>query len=120
MRFFSDGLRHRRFCFALIALPCFAAPTARASDAYEWAQFTPEGMELRAIAQEHACPKATLDGHSAEMAVRAAPDAPATKVERSAKSKECSKEADAKGLHGKARKKFRDACKSGKTEADPQ
>jgi hypothetical protein len=26
---------------------------------------------------------------------------------------ECSKEADAKGLHGKARKKFREECKKG-------
>ena len=29
---------------------------------------------------------------------------------RSAASMECSKEADAKGLHGKARKTFRSAC----------
>jgi hypothetical protein len=29
---------------------------------------------------------------------------------RSAASIECSKQADAKGLHGKARKKFRSAC----------
>jgi hypothetical protein len=34
----------------------------------------------------------------------------------SAKSIECSKEADAKGLHGKARKKFRSACKHGKSD----
>lgn len=33
---------------------------------------------------------------------------------RSAKSIECSKRADAKGLHGKARHKFRSACKHGK------
>jgi psiF repeat len=33
----------------------------------------------------------------------------------SAKSIECSKEADAKGLHGKARKKFRSKCKRDKT-----
>jgi hypothetical protein len=32
---------------------------------------------------------------------------------KSAKSAECSKEADAKGLHGAARKKFRAACKKG-------
>jgi len=32
----------------------------------------------------------------------------------SAKSVECSKEADAKGLHGKERKKFREECKKGK------
>ena len=32
-------------------------------------------------------------------------------VEHSAASIECSKEADAKGLHGKERKKFRSDCK---------
>ncbi len=31
--------------------------------------------------------------------------------QRSAVSMECSKEADAKGLHGKARKEFRSECK---------
>ena len=37
---------------------------------------------------------------------------PAKKAEkpRSAESLECSKQADAKGLHGKERKKFRSAC----------
>ena len=34
-----------------------------------------------------------------------------TKAPRTAKSLECSKEADAKGLHGKERKKFRSECK---------
>jgi hypothetical protein len=33
---------------------------------------------------------------------------------RSAKSIECSKRADEKGLHGKARHKFRSECKHGK------
>ena len=40
--------------------------------------------------------------------------APAEKKEakpRTAESLECSKEADAKGLHGKERKKFRSECK---------
>jgi hypothetical protein len=37
------------------------------------------------------------------------------KPAHSAKSIECSKEADAKGLHGKARKHFRSACKHDKT-----
>jgi len=50
----------------------------------------------------------------------AAPTAALSKAERAQKSKECSKAADAKGLHGKARKRFRDDCKHGKTEADPQ
>jgi hypothetical protein len=39
----------------------------------------------------------------------------ASPVERSAKSKECSTQADAKGLHGKARKTFRSKCKAGKS-----
>ncbi len=43
--------------------------------------------------------------------------APKPAVMHSAKSIECSKEADAKGLHGKARKQFRSACKHGKTGA---
>ncbi|HVV40052.1 MAG TPA: PsiF family protein [Nitrobacter sp.] len=40
--------------------------------------------------------------------------APAKKMEKphTAASLECSKEADAKGLHGKARKKFRSECKA--------
>jgi len=46
----------------------------------------------------------------------AASPAPAAKAEkaqkpRTAASLECSKEADAKGLHGKERKKFRSECK---------
>ena len=43
----------------------------------------------------------------------AAPAATEKKAEkpRSAASLECSKEADAKGLHGKERKKFRSDCK---------
>jgi hypothetical protein len=37
-------------------------------------------------------------------------------VVRSAASLECSKEADAKGLHGKERKKFRSECKRAAAE----
>jgi hypothetical protein len=45
--------------------------------------------------------------------------APAEKKEakpRTAESLECSKAADAKGLHGKERKKFRSECKKGGAE----
>jgi hypothetical protein len=44
--------------------------------------------------------------------------APADKMAkpRTAASLECSKEADAKGLHGKERKKFRSECKKGGAE----
>jgi len=41
----------------------------------------------------------------------AADTAAKTSKPRSAESIECSKEADAKGLHGKERKKFRSECK---------
>ncbi len=49
----------------------------------------------------------------AQTSTTPAPAAPAAKAEkpRSAASLECSKEADAKGLHGKERKKFRSECK---------
>jgi hypothetical protein len=58
-----------------------------------------------------------VGGAFAQTAAPAAP-APAkpaaAPVTHSAKSVECSKEADAKGLHGKERKKFREECKKGK------
>lgn len=49
-------------------------------------------------------------------AAPAAPAAPAAKkaaAPRTAISLECSKQADAKGLHGKERHKFRSECKKG-------
>ena len=54
-------------------------------------------------------------------AAKEAPMAPADKKDakpRTAASIECSKEADAKGLKGKERKKFRSECK--KAAAKPQ
>ncbi len=42
----------------------------------------------------------------------AAPAAKATAKPRTAASLECSTQADAKGLHGKERKKFRSKCKA--------
>lgn len=54
-------------------------------------------------------------------AAKTAPEkmAPAKpKAERTAASLECSKQADAKGLHGKERKKFRSECKAGATKAN--
>jgi hypothetical protein len=50
----------------------------------------------------------------AAAAAAATTAAPMTDDAKKAKSKECSTEADAKGLHGKERKKFREACKHGK------
>lgn len=48
------------------------------------------------------------------LAETADPAAPA-KADRKALAKECSKQADAKGLRGNPRKRFRDACKRGQT-----
>ena len=55
---------------------------------------------------------------SPAFAQTAAPAAPAAKpaTPHSAVSIECSKQADAKGLHGKARKKFRSQCKNDATK----
>jgi hypothetical protein len=52
---------------------------------------------------------------NAEMATAPKAAAPAPAKERTAKSLECSKQADAKGLHGKERQKFRAECKKGKS-----
>ena len=46
----------------------------------------------------------------------ASSDTAKTSKPRSAESLECSKEADAKGLHGKERKKFRSECKRAATQ----
>lgn len=45
----------------------------------------------------------------------ATPAAPGMTKQRSPQSIECSKEADAKGLHGADRKKFRHECMKGKS-----
>lgn len=43
---------------------------------------------------------------------------PKEKPERTAASLECSKQADAKGLHGKERRKFRSECKKSAGKAN--
>ena len=65
-----------------------------------------------------------VGGAFAQTAAPATPAAPAAKADttkatgdkkpHTAESLECSKEADAKGLHGKERKKFRSECKKEK------
>ncbi len=61
----------------------------------------PVGLSIPAAAQTTA-PAATAP-------------APKPQVQRTPKSLECSKLADERGLKGKERKKFRSACKKGKT-----
>ncbi len=57
-----------------------------------------------ALAQSTTTPPAKSDATAAASTAKKTPKA------RSAESVECSKEADAKGLHGKERKKFRSEC----------
>jgi hypothetical protein len=59
---------------------------------------------------------AAKDATKTETKAPADAKAPADKKQRSAESLECSKEADAKGLHGKERKKFRSECKKAAAE----
>lgn len=50
---------------------------------------------------------------AAPAAKTTAPKSATAKPARTAASLDCSKQADAKGLHGKERKKFRSECKQG-------
>jgi hypothetical protein len=62
-----------------------------------------------------ATPTATPPAATAPKPAAAPAAAPkADAAAKAAKSAECSKEAEAKGLHGKERKKFREECKKGK------
>lgn len=66
-----------------------------------------------ALAQTAAQPPASSAAKPA--ASPSAASSHASAKPRSATSLECSKKADAQGLHGKARRKFRSECKRGKT-----
>ncbi len=62
---------------------------------------------------------ATPSAKSAPASAPTKADTPkAAKPERTAVSLECSKQADAKGLHGKERKKFRSECKKNAGKAN--
>jgi len=62
---------------------------------------------------DQAAPAAPTATPAAPTATATAPKAPAMSDDaKKAKAKQCSAEADAKNLHGKARKEFRSKCKS--------
>jgi hypothetical protein len=61
---------------------------------------------------------ATAPASKMAPAPKAAAPAAKAKPERTAASLECSKQADAKGLHGKERKKFRSECKKNAGKAN--
>ncbi|HZP75170.1 MAG TPA: metallophosphoesterase [Pseudolabrys sp.] len=45
------------------------------AESYRWLQYTPGGIEARAITDQPACPAAQIDGAAATMTLRAEPDA---------------------------------------------
>src|SRR5437763_6737059 len=100
-----DGFIHRRFILA--SRGC--------------ASFNPIGASMMTIASRTAAAAAFASlllmssAYAQTTPPAAAPAATEKKAEkpRTAASLECSKEADAKGLHGKERKKFRSDCKKG-------
>lgn len=55
-----------------------------------------------------------LDAAKPAASPAASPASSPASSAKSAKSEDCSKQADAKSLHGKERKKFREECKKGK------
>jgi hypothetical protein len=70
------------------------------------------GSTALAVAQTQPAPAPKPAATAAKPAATApARTAPSDQSAKAAKSKECSVQADQKGLHGKARKKFRDECK---------
>ncbi len=69
-------------------------------------------MKITTLAAAAAFAALSIGG--AAFAQTAAPAPAAAPVVPSAKSVECSKEPDAKCLHGEARRKFRADCKKGK------
>jgi hypothetical protein len=72
-------------------------------------------MKITTLATAAAMTALLIGGAAFAQTPAPAPAAAAPAVAaHSAKSVECSKEADAKGLHGEARRKFRAECKRGK------
>jgi hypothetical protein len=69
-------------------------------------------MKIIALVTSAAMTACLLGGAAFAQATAPAPAAPAkaAPVQHSAQSLECSKQADAKGLHGTERKKFRASC----------
>lgn len=71
-----------------------------------------DGTKMKLLMSTATCVVALLSFGALTFSTAAIAAAKA-KTEQSAKSKECSAQADAKGLHGKIRKSFRAKCKRG-------
>ena len=66
------------------------------------------------VAAETAVPTAGAAKVDTATATADGDDSKMSETDKRAKAADCSKQADAKKLHGDARKKFRSACKRGK------
>ena len=90
----------------MIKISAFAAATAVAS------------LLLMGAASAQTAAPAKTEAPKAAPAAKADVKTEKAPVVHSAASLECSKEADAKGLHGKERKKFRSECKATAAKTD--
>jgi hypothetical protein len=100
-----------KFAAAAFGAALMAAGAAGAGDI----QWKPPGeIAPKAEAQTQSAPAAAQPAAPAAAPAKTAEPKkaePLSPEAKKAKAKECSDQADAKGLHGKARKKFRDDCK---------
>lgn len=92
-----------RYLLPLAAL-AMAASSGWAQTATPSPSAAPAKPAVTAPAQPDAGKKTTMGKSTMGKTTMSAAD-------KAAKSKECSAQADQKGLHGKARKRFRDDCK---------
>jgi len=90
----------------IVASVVIAAVAAGSAFAGETVWKPPQEIAPRSEPQAQADPAPVV-----QPAAPAKTAAPTTPDARRARAKECSAQADAKGLHGKERKKFRDECK---------
>lgn len=89
-------------CFAVAA--CLVGPLPVAAASAVFAETT--APAAKADATKADAPAAKVDDDKDDLKM--------SESDRRAKAVDCSKQADAKKLHGEARKKFRSACKRGK------
>ena len=65
----------RSYCMAVAFGFLLASGPLQAGELYRWVQFTPGGIEARAVTDAETCPPASVDGMAVAMAERAAPGA---------------------------------------------
>lgn len=94
-----------------IAVLAAAGVAASAASAQTWAPPHEIAGAAPVPAAASPAPEPAKPAPIAAAAATGAEKPAAGPEDKKAKSKDCSAQADAKGLHGKERKKFREACK---------